>query len=126
VLQVGRQAITNAFQHSHARTIHVLLSYGQQQLGLRVRDNGCGMSEETLKARRPGHYGIAGIQERAERLGGSLSIRSLVGEGTEVNLSVPAQLVYQEGVARSSSRLADAWHSVTRKLGIRTPHETHS
>jgi signal transduction histidine kinase/ligand-binding sensor domain-containing protein len=126
VLQVGRQAIANAFQHSRARKIHVLLSYGQQQLGLRVQDNGCGMSEETMNVRRPGHYGIAGIEERANRLGGSLSIKSLVGEGTELNLSVPAQLVYQDGAPRSGSRLADVWRSVTRRLGIRRPHETHS
>jgi signal transduction histidine kinase len=119
VLQVGRQAITNAFRHSHAREIHVLLSYGQQQLQIRVQDNGCGMSEEKLNARRAGHYGIAGMQERAERIGGSMSIRSLVGEGTEVNLSVPAHLVYQDAVARSGARLADRWRSVIGRLSIR-------
>ena len=48
------------------------------------------------------------------------------GEGTEVSLSVPAQLVYQEGLPHSGSRLADAWHSLTKRLGIRTPRETHS
>jgi signal transduction histidine kinase/ligand-binding sensor domain-containing protein len=96
VLQVGRQAIANAFQHSHATELHVLLSYGQQHLQLRVQDNGCGMTEDKLNARRSGHYGMAGMQERAERVGGSLSIRSRVGEGTEVNLSVPAHLVYQD------------------------------
>ena len=97
VLQVGRQAIANAFQHSHAREIHVLLSYGQQHLQIRVQDDGCGMTEETLNAGRPGHYGMAGMHERAERVGGSISIRSRVGDGTEVNLSVPAHLVYQSG-----------------------------
>jgi signal transduction histidine kinase len=119
VLQVGRQAITNAFRHSHAREIHVLLSYGQQQLQIRVQDNGCGMTDEKLNARRAGHYGIAGMRERAERIGGSISIRSLVGEGTEVNLSVPAHLVYQDAVARSGARLADRWHSVIARLSIR-------
>jgi signal transduction histidine kinase len=94
VLQVGRQAIANAFQHSHAREIHVLLSYGQQQLQIRVQDNGSGMTEEQLNAARPGHYGIVGMHERAERLGGSLSIRSRAGEGTEVTLLVPGHLVY--------------------------------
>jgi signal transduction histidine kinase len=96
VLQVGRQAIANAFQHSRATEIHVLLSYGRQHLQLRVQDNGCGMSEEKLNVRPAGHYGLAGMQERAERLSGSLSIRSRVDEGTEVNLSVPAHLVYQD------------------------------
>jgi len=48
VLQVGRQAITNALQHAHARKIHVLLSYGEQLLQIRVQDNGRGINEETL------------------------------------------------------------------------------
>src|SRR5260370_3061353 len=74
VLQVGRQAITNAFQHAHARRIHVLLSYGEQQLRIRVQDNGCGMSEETLNSRRAGHYGAAGMQEPAAPLRRRVSV----------------------------------------------------
>jgi ligand-binding sensor domain-containing protein/signal transduction histidine kinase len=122
VLQVGRQAITNALQHSHATSIHVLLSYGEQQLRIRVQDNGRGMSQETWNLRRPGHYGIAGMQERAERLGGGISITSHIGKGTEVNLWVPAHFVYQDGVPRSSSRLRSKWHYVIEKLGIRIPN----
>jgi ligand-binding sensor domain-containing protein/signal transduction histidine kinase len=76
VLQVGRQAIANAFRHSQASEIHVLVSYGPRQLQIRVQDNGCGMSNEALVARNPGHYGITGMHERAERVGGSISIRS--------------------------------------------------
>jgi ligand-binding sensor domain-containing protein/signal transduction histidine kinase len=120
VLQVGRQAITNAFQHAHASRIHVLLSYGEQQLRIRVQDNGCGMSEETLNSHRAGHFGITGMQERAERLRGSISITSRISEGTEVNLWVPAQFVYQDGLPPSSWLLADRWHSVIERLGIRT------
>jgi signal transduction histidine kinase len=116
VLQVGRQAITNAFQHAHASKIHVLLSYGERELRIRVQDNGLGISEETLNLRRPGHYGIAGMRERAERLGGSISIRSRVGEGTEVNLSVPVHLLYQDGLLLSGSRLADKWHYIAGRL----------
>jgi len=95
VLQVGRQAIANAFQHSRAREIHVLVSYGRHELQLRVQDDGSGMTEEQLNAARPGHYGVAGMHERAKRVGGSLTIRSRVGEGTEVTLLVPAHLVYE-------------------------------
>jgi signal transduction histidine kinase/ligand-binding sensor domain-containing protein len=119
VLQVGQQAITNALQHANARNIHVLLSYGDEQLRIRVQDNGCGINEETLGLGRPGHYGIAGMKERAERLGGSISIRSRVGEGTEVDLSAPGNLLYQEGVFRSTTRCAQGWRYVTRRLGIR-------
>ncbi len=119
VMQVGRQAIINALQHAHARKIHVLLSYGERLLQIRVQDNGCGINEETLNLRRPGHYGIAGMKERAERLGGRVSIRSRVGEGTEVNLTVPAHLLYQDDVRRCGWRLGDGWDYLTGRLGIR-------
>src|SRR3984893_13022620 len=121
VLQVGRQAITNALQHAHARKIHVLLSYGEQQLRIRVQDNGRGINEETLNLGRPGHYGIAGMHERAERLGGSISIRSRTGKGTEIDLSVPGHLVYQDGLRSSGSRWADKWHYLTGRSWIRKP-----
>jgi signal transduction histidine kinase len=121
VLQVGRQAITNALQHSEARRIHVLLSYGEKELRLRVQDNGRGMSADPLNSARSGHYGIAGMQERAERLGGEISIRSRVAEGTEVHLSVPANLLYEGGVARSGSHLPDKWRDVIERLGLRIP-----
>jgi ligand-binding sensor domain-containing protein/signal transduction histidine kinase len=121
VLQVGRQAIANALQHANARNIHVLLSYSDQCLRIRVQDNGSGMNEEILNLGRPGHYGIAGMKERADRLGGSISIRSRAGEGTEVDLSVPAHFVYGDGLPRSGSRLAAKWQQVAEKIGIRTP-----
>jgi signal transduction histidine kinase len=116
VLQVGRQAIANAFRHSHASEIHVLVSYGLRHLQIRVQDNGCGMTEEALNTRRHGHYGITGMQERSERIGGHLSIRSLVGEGTEVNLSVPAHLVYQDGVSHAGPHVSGRWHAVIGRL----------
>jgi len=121
VLQVGRQAITNALQHAHARKIHVLLSYGERLLQIRVQDNGRGIDEETLNLGRPGHYGIIGMKERAERLGGSISIGSRVGKGTEVTLTVPAHPLYQEDGRRSNWRLGDRWHYLTGRLGIRKP-----
>lgn len=121
VMQVGRQAIANAVQHAHTRKIHVLLSYGERLFQIQVQDNGCGMDEETLSSSRPGHYGIAGMKERAERLGGSLSIRSVVGEGTEVNLSVPANLAYQSGEPGNGSDLARKWHYLIGRLRIREP-----
>jgi signal transduction histidine kinase/ligand-binding sensor domain-containing protein len=121
VMQVGRQAIANALQHAHARKIHVLLSYGERLLQIQVQDNGCGMDEDSLNSPCPGHYGIAGMKERAERLGGSLSIGSVVGEGTEVNLAVPANLAYQGSEPGSASRLAQKWRYLVGSLTIREP-----
>jgi signal transduction histidine kinase len=123
VLQVGRQAISNAFQHARARNIHVLLSYGDKSFRLRIEDNGRGINEESMNLQRPGHFGMVGMKERAERLGGSISIRSREGEGTEVDLFVPANLLYQNGTPRSVWRITDRWRYVTGKLGNRKPNQ---
>jgi len=59
-----------------------------------VKDNGRGIDEKTLNLGKAGHHGIAGMRERAGRIGASLSILSRVGEGTEVCLEVPEHLIY--------------------------------
>jgi signal transduction histidine kinase len=94
VLQIGRHAIANALQHADARRVHVLLSYSRRGLSVRVKDNGRGIDEKTLNLGKAGHHGIAGMRERAGRIGATLSILSRVGEGTEVCLDVPEHLIY--------------------------------
>ncbi len=94
VLQIGRQAIANALQHANARRVHVLLSYSRRGLCVRVKDNGRGIDENTLNLGKAGHHGIAGMRERAGRIGAALSILSRVGEGTEVCLEIPEHLIY--------------------------------
>jgi signal transduction histidine kinase len=127
VLQIGRQAIANAFQHARAGKIRVLLSYGKRDLRISVHDNGCGIDEDTITHGRPGHYGIRDMRERAERIGAAISIQSSVGHGTEVDLCVPADLVYQSAdddsdVNPSSGSLLTRWSrilSAARSLRIR-------
>jgi signal transduction histidine kinase/ligand-binding sensor domain-containing protein len=117
VLQIGRQAIANAFQHARAGKVRVLLSYGKRDLRISVQDNGRGIDEDTVTRGRPGHHGIRGMRERAERIGATLSIQSGAGQGTEVDLCVPADLVYQSlddesGVAPSSGNLSTRWRRI--------------
>ena len=123
VLQVGRQAISNAFQHARARNIHVLLSYGEESFRLRIEDNGSGIKEESMNLQRPGHYGMLGMKERAERLGGGIFIRSREGEGTEVDLLVPANPLYQNGAPRSVWSVTGGWRYLTGKMGNRGPKQ---
>ena len=82
----------------------MLLSYGDRHWRFGFRIMVVGINPETPNLGRPGHFGIAGMKERAERLGGSISFEVTPGEGTEVNLTVPAHLLYQDGCA--SIRLA--------------------
>lgn len=95
VLQIGRQAIANALQHAHAGSIRILVSYSERDFRISVQDNGSGIDENTIAHGKPGHHGIRGMRERADRIGGALSIRTGPGQGTEVDLCVPAGLIYQ-------------------------------
>src|SRR6266403_807243 len=72
--------------------IRILLSYGKRDLRISVHDNGSGIDEDMITRGRPGHHGIRGMRERAERIGATLSIKSSAGQGTEVELCVPADL----------------------------------
>jgi hypothetical protein len=73
----------------------VHIQYEAARFLLRVRDDGKGIAQETID-RQPstGHFGLHGMRERAEIIGGRLDVWSKVGSGTAVDLSVPANVAY--------------------------------
>jgi nitrate/nitrite-specific signal transduction histidine kinase len=63
---------------------------------LRIRDDGKGIDAKVLdQSMRPGHWGLPGVRERAQRIGSSLEFWSEAGAGTEVQLTVPAPIAYE-------------------------------
>jgi signal transduction histidine kinase len=100
-LLISREAIANALLHAKARGIEVELSYGSSALHVRVRDDGAGISPDVISNGREGHWGLAGMRERARKLQAKLDIWSTPGAGTEVELIVPAAIAYR-GVARTA------------------------
>jgi signal transduction histidine kinase/ligand-binding sensor domain-containing protein len=95
VYRVGREALANAFRHSRASGIEVELEYGDSQLRVLVRDNGCGIDPDVLRSGRDGHWGLSGMRERADRIGARLRVRSRAAGGTEVELSVPGHVAFR-------------------------------
>ena len=86
LLRIGQESLTNAVRHAAPRRIVVRLRFGPGWVTLVVRDDGCGFDV----AERVGKgYGLTGMRERVEALGGSLSIDSHAGEGTEVSVTLP-------------------------------------
>ncbi len=101
IYRIAGEAMRNAFKHSDARRIDLIISYGDRQLRVRVRDNGKGIDPEVLeKQERAGHYGLPGMRERAELIGGRLEVWSKLGSGTEIELTIPASIAYAASSAR--------------------------
>ena len=95
VYRIGREAVTNAFRHSQARTVEVDLHYGGDELRVSVRDNGCGIDPQVLHAGKEGHWGLSGMRERTEKIGGKLRLWSSADGGTEVDLRVPGRIAFE-------------------------------
>lgn len=87
---IGDEAIINALRHAAARRIDVLLTFTASEVQLIVRDDGTGIPQEVVRqGGRTGHFGLIGMRERAEHIGGSFSVASRAGGGTEVLAVVP-------------------------------------
>lgn len=94
IYRIAREALFNAFSHSHAKSVDLELECDSRQLRVRVRDNGRGIDLEVLQAGRDGHWGLAGMRERANRIGGELTISSSARTGTDVQLFIPSDVAF--------------------------------
>jgi signal transduction histidine kinase len=87
VVLIVREALANIARHSRATTAEVALQRSGQQGILLVRDNGIGI--DALHTRGAESIGIRGMEERARRLRGVLTIDSTPSKGTQIRLSFP-------------------------------------
>jgi signal transduction histidine kinase len=101
VYRIGREAIVNAYRHSHARDIETEVEFRPTELRIAVRDNGCGIDPQELQWERNGHWGLQGMRERAERIGARLRLFSRVALGTEVELCVPGRVAFEQTQGRA-------------------------
>jgi signal transduction histidine kinase len=81
-----QEALNNVLRHAKASIIHIQLHYDDESLTLRIEDNGKGfdVSRQSIPT---GHFGIAVMEERARKLGGTFRISSSPEIGTEVIVS---------------------------------------
>lgn len=90
LLRIGLEALTNAIKHSGASRITITLRFGAEAVELSVEDNGCGIGHSTQTS-PGGLFGLQGIRERVDKLGGVLELDSGPGSGTLLAVVVPAR-----------------------------------
>jgi signal transduction histidine kinase len=95
--RIASEALFNIARHAQARSVEITISFASHQLGVWIRDDGVGIADEVMAAgRKPGHFGLVGMRERAQRIGGVLTIESRPGAGAAVILKLPARLAYAD------------------------------
>jgi signal transduction histidine kinase len=92
LLRICQEAVNNAIAHGGATEIQIVLEFRGDEIALRVADNGRGfvVDFDAESAASEEHLGLLGMQERASRIRGRLSITSAPGSGTVVEVAAPA------------------------------------
>ncbi|HKX27431.1 MAG TPA: two-component regulator propeller domain-containing protein, partial [Blastocatellia bacterium] len=88
LLQIGREAVANAVQHAAAGHILVEVQFDPHLFEMHISDDGMGFEVDKPKSDGASHFGLIGMRERAEAIGGQLILESQPGEGTRVSVRV--------------------------------------
>ena len=86
ILMTVREAVYNSVQHSRSGRVEMELRARGEELVICVEDKGCGFAMDGEHVAAEGHYGIVGMRERVQRLGGRMELTSARGVGTRVKL----------------------------------------
>jgi signal transduction histidine kinase len=89
VYRVAQESLANVDRHANASRLTVQLDRGNQHLTLTIADDGRGFSMDEIN--EDGQFGLKGMKERAEMIGGKFEVESQPGEGTTIRLTVPTQ-----------------------------------
>ncbi len=108
VLRISQEAVANIIEHARAATVTVSFDYQSTNFALTIADDGMGFDLEHAKSLADGHFGIAGMRERATQIGAEFFIESSA-QGTRLSLLLPLRPM----------------HSLRDRLRMRGRHSTH-
>lgn len=95
LFHIGREGVMNALKHANATDVWVSVAEGDQNIVLKLRDNGRGF--DVAGPGPEGHFGMAMMRERAKVGGGTFAVQSAPGEGTLITVQFPTALLQREG-----------------------------
>jgi len=105
LFRIFQESLTNVARHSRASGVSVTLEHSGTDLVLEVRDDGVGITAAAAANTRS--IGLTGMRERAQLVGGGLSISGAAGAGTTVRVQVPRRDAMMETAKAAASRRLD-------------------
>ncbi|MGE0026948.1 MAG: sensor histidine kinase [Thermoleophilia bacterium] len=91
--RILQETLSNAHRHGQAQRVHVRLSEDERGTALEVRDDGKGFDPDAVQRRKPGmplaRFGLHGMRDRAQILGGTFEAVSIPGEGATIRVFLP-------------------------------------
>ena len=82
LLRIAQESLTNTIKHAKARNFRATLTFGSEEIQFRLVDDGCGFD---LHAEHEG-FGLLGMKERVDQMGGQFILRSMPAQGTEIQV----------------------------------------
>jgi signal transduction histidine kinase len=111
VIRIIGESLRNVGQHSGAANAKVMLRYDEDQVVATIEDDGKGFeSKELQTVEERGHYGIVGMRERAEGVGGQLVVRSEPSRGTIVRATIPYRVTADAATPGWADTVEDTDH----------------
>jgi signal transduction histidine kinase len=91
VFRIIQESLNNIIKHSQATHVNIHVHYQKKHVRIGVFDNGVGFNRDQVQQRRTNRpsLGLAGMEERAALLGGTVTVRSQPGYGTEIEALIP-------------------------------------
>ncbi|MDQ8205448.1 sensor histidine kinase [Pelagicoccus sp. SDUM812003] len=84
LLRIGQEAVTNACKHANPHRIDVTITYHKRRVELEVSDDGNGFDPDAVSRDENRSFGLVGMRERIELIGGNIEFRSAIGKGTRI------------------------------------------
>jgi len=89
LLLLVQEAVGNALNHGKAAHVRVILNYDAEGLEVSIQDDGVGFDPAAVGGISEGHFGLAGMKERINRLRGDIRIQSSAGQGARIDIRIP-------------------------------------
>ena len=102
LMMMAREAVYNAVLHAKPTRIDINLCFTRSGLTLEVRDDGSGFDPSAIQTHQDRHYGLVGMRERVQSVGGQFKLESAMGKGTSVRIQIPRKVSAAQNVMQSA------------------------